>query len=63
MRMKYYDAGEVWVRGRRRQFGTYREITKGIGKGKIEIALPGRKRKVVISAIDIVRYPKHDSRL
>jgi len=55
-RMNYYDAGEVWVNGKRRQFATYREIMKGRNKGKLEVTFFGDKK--IVSKNDIERYPK-----
>ena len=54
--MKYYDTGEVWIKGKRRPFLSYREIKKGKNKGKIELYL--LKNKIIVSANDVERYPK-----
>ena len=54
--MKYYDTGEVWIKGKRRPFLAYREIKRGKDKGKVEIVLLGGKIKV--NTGDISRYPK-----
>jgi len=56
--LNYYDTGEVWVKGKRRQFASYREIMRGKNKGKIEITFFGKK--LITSKNNIGRYPKEE---